>query len=199
MYCAWCGTPVTTVSYTPCPRCGRPTNGAQTAPRVAGGGGTAAITVVAIIVGGFFVVAVLGILAAIAIPNLLTAMQRSKQKRTLADMRSVGTAVEAYASENSGYPNVASYNQLGPLLTPKFMRDLPSNDGWGHPFRYSCVGEQEGRCTTYVFGSSGKDGNFTHETAKEYVDAPLGGTVKYDCDLIYSNGRFTDYPEGIQH
>ena len=33
------------------------------------------------------VVAIIGILAAIAIPNLLTAMQRSKQKRTMADMR----------------------------------------------------------------------------------------------------------------
>src|SRR5436309_760920 len=38
------------------------------------------------------VVAIIGILAAIAIPNLLTAMQRSKQKRTMADMRTIATA-----------------------------------------------------------------------------------------------------------
>ncbi|MDQ6799248.1 MAG: prepilin-type N-terminal cleavage/methylation domain-containing protein, partial [Acidobacteriota bacterium] len=37
------------------------------------------------------VVAIIGILAAIAIPNLLTAMQRSKQKRTMADMRTIAT------------------------------------------------------------------------------------------------------------
>ncbi|HMC21457.1 MAG TPA: prepilin-type N-terminal cleavage/methylation domain-containing protein, partial [Thermoanaerobaculia bacterium] len=41
------------------------------------------------------VVAIIGILAAIAIPNLLTAMQRSKQKRTMADMRTIATAWEA--------------------------------------------------------------------------------------------------------
>ena len=38
------------------------------------------------------VVAIIGILAAIAIPNLMTAMQKSKQKRTMADMRSLATA-----------------------------------------------------------------------------------------------------------
>ena len=47
------------------------------------------------------VVAIIGILAAIAIPNLLTAMQRSKQKRTMADMRSVATAWEARASSRT--------------------------------------------------------------------------------------------------
>src|SRR5258706_3949914 len=40
------------------------------------------------------VVAIIGIIAAIAIPNLLNAIDRGKQKRTMADMRSVGTAVE---------------------------------------------------------------------------------------------------------
>jgi general secretion pathway protein G len=198
MFCAWCGSEVTTVSYAPCPRCGRPTNGAQTAPPSSGGGSTA-IMIVAIVVGVLFVVAILGILAAIAIPNLLTAMQRSKQKRTMADMRSLATAVEAYGTENNGYPNVASYDGLRPLIKPKFMSSMPTMDGWGHPFRYACVDEQEGRCTAYVFGSGGKDGHFAHETAKEYIDAPLGGTSSFDCDLIFSNGQFIDYPEGAQH
>ncbi|PYT07794.1 MAG: hypothetical protein DMF49_07090 [Acidobacteria bacterium] len=43
------------------------------------------------------VVAIIGIIAAIAIPNLLNAIDRGKQKRTMADIRSVGTAVEEYA------------------------------------------------------------------------------------------------------
>jgi len=198
MFCAWCGSEVSTVSYAPCPRCGRPTNGAQTAPP-SSGGGNAALTIVAIIVGGFVVIGVIGILAAIAIPNLLTAMQRSKQKRTMADIRSIATAVDAYGTENNGYPNVASYDELRPLLTPKFINSLPAVDGWGNRFRYACVAEEEGRCTTYVFGSSGKDGHFAHDTAKEYVDAPIGATTSFDCDVIYSNGQFIDYPEGAQH
>src|SRR5213076_3437685 len=49
------------------------------------------------------VVAIIGILAAIAIPNLLTAMQRSKQKRTMADIRSIATAWEARATDMNNY------------------------------------------------------------------------------------------------
>src|SRR5207245_4089012 len=51
------------------------------------------------------VVAIIGIIAAIAIPNLLNAIDRSKQKRTMADMRSVGTACEEYSIDsNNFYP-----------------------------------------------------------------------------------------------
>ena len=47
------------------------------------------------------VIAIIGILAAIAIPNLLNAVQRGKQKRTMSDMRALATAVEAYAVDNN--------------------------------------------------------------------------------------------------
>src|SRR5712691_939044 len=50
------------------------------------------------------VVAIIGIIAAIAIPNLLNAIDRSKQKRTMADIRSVGTACEEYSIDNNFYP-----------------------------------------------------------------------------------------------
>ena len=51
------------------------------------------------------VVAIIGIIAAIAIPNLLNAIDRGKQKRTMADMRSIGTACEEYSIDsNNFYP-----------------------------------------------------------------------------------------------
>src|SRR6202171_2631010 len=49
------------------------------------------------------VVAIIGILASIVIPNLLTAVQRSKQKRTMADMRTIATAWEARATDVNRY------------------------------------------------------------------------------------------------
>ena len=54
------------------------------------------------------VIAIIGILAAIAIPNLLNAVQRGKQKRTMSDMRALATAVEAYAVDNNVYPTAAA-------------------------------------------------------------------------------------------
>src|SRR5258706_14061259 len=64
------------------------------------------------------VVAIIGILAAIAIPNLLTAMQRSKQKRTMADMRTIATAWEARATD------VNRYNAAGTTFVTVSFADL---------------------------------------------------------------------------
>jgi type IV pilus assembly protein PilA len=43
------------------------------------------------------VVAIIGIIVAIAIPNLLNAIQRAKQKKSMAEIRTIATAAEAYA------------------------------------------------------------------------------------------------------
>lgn len=45
------------------------------------------------------VVAIIAILAAIAVPNFLEAQVRSKVSRTMADMRSLATAIESYTVE----------------------------------------------------------------------------------------------------
>jgi type II secretion system protein G len=50
------------------------------------------------------VVAIIGILAAIAIPNFLQAQVRSKVARTQADMRNVAGAVEMYFVDQNKYP-----------------------------------------------------------------------------------------------
>jgi competence protein ComGC len=76
-------------------------------PPAAVKGSNTAVVILLVIFGLLVGVAITGILAAIAIPNLLTAMQRAKQKRTMADIRSLGTALESYASDNNNtYPKV---------------------------------------------------------------------------------------------
>src|SRR5881398_3738357 len=89
------------------------------------------------------VVAIIGILAAIAIPNLLTAMQRARQKRSMADMRSIATAWESRATETNQYTAAASGMKLAtsvPLswlddnLTPTYIKLIPHNDGWSDAF-----------------------------------------------------------------
>src|SRR5688572_19993979 len=98
-YCAHCGTQVPEVSWQPCPSCGKPTNGAPAGavpPQPRSGGSNVGKIILWVVIGGFGLVFVIGILAAIAIPNLLTAQHRSKQARTMADLRTIATAVEAY-------------------------------------------------------------------------------------------------------
>lgn len=50
------------------------------------------------------VVAIISILSAIAVPNFLEAQTRAKVARMQADMRTVATALEAYAVDHNRYP-----------------------------------------------------------------------------------------------
>ncbi len=191
-FCAWCGNHVTEVSYAACPRCGNPTNGSQ---RVAGpdGGKTAGI-IIGIIVGGLVLVAIVGILAAIAIPNFLTAQQRSRQKRSAADIRTIATAVEAYATDNNVYPEATYVAELSATLSPTYIQQVPTVDGWGTAYRYECW--PRGGCRNYALVSAGADKEFEHESAEGYTDGTQ--TRAFDSDIVFMDGRFVQYPEGVQ-
>lgn len=90
------------------------------------------------------VVAVIAILAGIALPNFLEAQTRSKVSRAKADMRSIATALEAYASDANRYPPstlVPRFARLRRLTTPvAYLTAVPldvfagEDDGHG-PFR----------------------------------------------------------------
>lgn len=54
------------------------------------------------------VVAIIGILAAIAVPNFLNAQVRAKIAGAEADMRSVGTAIEMYRIDHNRHPRTYS-------------------------------------------------------------------------------------------
>ncbi|MFH1743731.1 MAG: prepilin-type N-terminal cleavage/methylation domain-containing protein [bacterium] len=75
------------------------------------------------------VVAIIGILAAIAVPNFLNAQLRSKVARCMSDIRSISTALEMYRTDNNDYPegrgNWAIFG-LDKLTSPiAFMSSVP--------------------------------------------------------------------------
>jgi len=200
-YCAWCGNAIEAVSNAPCPRCGKPSNGAQ-APSAGAKGTNTALIVIVVVVGLVVVLAVVGIVAAIAIPNFLTAKQRSMQRRTMADIQSLGAALESYASDNNAeYPKGTSPADLRAALEPKYMKTVPTVDGWGNSFQYTCLAASPGeKCAGYVIASAGRDGRLEHDSLLDTVagQAPKT-TTSFDCDIIYSAGQFVEYPEGVQH
>ncbi len=70
------------------------------------------------------VVAIIGILAAIAIPNFLQAQTRAKVARAQSDMRTIGVALESYHVDHTVYP-VACFGPhlvgCGPLVSYRFI------------------------------------------------------------------------------
>jgi len=75
------------------------------------------------------VVAIIGILAAIAVPNFLNARTRALISRIEADCKNTGTALEAYRTDHNRYPiDATNRNPIGlyMLTTPvAYMSTLP--------------------------------------------------------------------------
>jgi type II secretion system protein G len=147
------------------------------------------------------VVAIIGILAAIAIPNLLTAIQRSKQKRTMTDLRAIATAWEARATDQNNYGAAGtsaltwdgaskSYATMAGLLTPTYIKTLPKNDAWSTPFEYETINNN----SEYAIRSLGKDG--LPDAANSYM--PGTQSTRFESDIVFSMGSFVQWPQGVQ-
>lgn len=147
------------------------------------------------------VVAVIAILAAIAIPNLLQALHKAKQKRSMADIRTLAMAWEARATDVGKY-NAGGYlgisepvalDDLAVALEPTYIKVLPRKDGWGRDFTAftDLPWTDTGSSQRYVVASRGRDGI-------ENTGQAMGPFTNFDCDIIYTNGTFLAYPEGMQ-
>jgi general secretion pathway protein G len=142
------------------------------------------------------VVAIIGILAALAIINYVAALNRAKQKRTVADIRTIAMAWEARATDRGNYSAAGftfpatsvSHATLATLLMPTYAQTLPRVDGWNRPLQFGTEGSPAG---VYGVRSAGRDGIF--ETS--YVQ---GATTDPDCDIVYSGGSFVVYPDVVQ-
>jgi len=148
------------------------------------------------------VVAIIGILAAIAIPNFLQAQTRAKVARVRSDLRTVALALETYAVDEGNYPpNDGLYNVLPiQLSTPvahlsstRFVD--PFTDKETHPI----WGDLE-RFYTYDKIVSQEDllaGLVNPPPPIEAVDGPafnLGAFKKYGKWRMVSNGPDHTYP-----
>jgi type II secretion system protein G len=59
------------------------------------------------------VVAIIGILAAIAVPNFMNAQIRAKIARVQSDLKAMATAIEMYAMDNNRYPDSCTLETKG--------------------------------------------------------------------------------------
>lgn len=139
------------------------------------------------------VVAIIGIVAALALPNLMMAIQKGKQKATMADMKLVGTAIEAYIIDLSVAPNVSSNisNLNVDWFVPFYLKKIPFEDGWGNLFAYTHGTGASG--ARYSIGSSGRLGTGTVDWTQTGV-YDIRSLRDFDNDIIFSDGIFTYGP-----
>jgi general secretion pathway protein G len=76
-------------------------------------------------------VAIIGILATIAIPNLLNASRKSKYSRAAADTRMAVTQAFVYSNDKNAYPT--SLKEIRDTT----LTNVSDNDPWGTPYELS--------------------------------------------------------------
>ena len=122
--------------------------------------------------------AVLGLLAAIVVPQLMDALHRSRQRRTMAEMRALATANSAHRIDTGAYATARAD------LEPLYMVEVPVVDAWGNSWTYSLSND------VYTLTSRGSDGAPGPAPPTPWINAP------YEPDLILTNGNFSQAPSG---
>ena len=120
-------------------------------------------------------------------------------------MRTIGTAAEAYAVDTNRYPAAAGYsiptslsiptttindsNNLQLALSPTYIKLIPMKDGWDSYFLYTT----DANFNDYIIVSAGKDGvvSVTAGTIE-------GPTTDFNSDIVFVDGQFMQFPDGIQ-
>lgn len=151
------------------------------------------------------VVAIIGLLAAMLIPNLIDAMQKAKQKRTMAEMRITGTALMAWLTDQTnaaaagatfdltGY-GTSSAVQMEALLVPTYLQGVARLDGWKHPYEYRLNTGSSTMSSTGVMAirSGGMNGVFDADTYEPGSFVP----TDYNQDIVWADGFFVRWPQG---
>jgi type II secretion system protein G len=153
------------------------------------------------------VVAIIGLLAAMLIPNLLDALQKTKQKKTMADCRLLGGAMMGWLTDHVGAAaagaqstvvDLGDYVTVTPAvlateLVPTYIQDIPTLDGWKRP--YDLYLDTVPPIERQVMGirSAGRGGIPAGDTYEAGAFEP----TEYDEDIVWVDGFFVRWPQRL--
>ena len=136
------------------------------------------------------VVAIILIIAAIAIPNLLRSKMAANESSAVATMRTLNTAAVAFSTNYGAYP--AKLTNLGPAATPSstsadLVDSVLANDPAiksGYTFTWTGVASTAGPIGSYTLtatpvsqGVTGQRGFFTDQSGVVRADVSSTATV----------------------
>lgn len=150
------------------------------------------------------VIAIIGIIAALLLPNLLDALQKAKQKRTMGDIKIVGTALMSWLTDQSGAAAAAGAAEIDlssipviarddvvDLLVPQYVQEVPRLDAWLNPIEYRLDRSRLNGQQVFSVRSLGRDGIASGTTYSTGAFNP----TDYDQDLVWVDGWFVRFPQ----
>ncbi|MFC2168266.1 type II secretion system protein [Acidobacteriota bacterium] len=155
------------------------------------------------------VVAIIGILAALLIPNAMNAMQRARQKGTMKDLGTLSTYLMDYTTDRGASPawDGTAFDRTSSLYTdlvPMYAKAIPSNDQWGHSFViYSgsdWTADWLGMTPStgnddFAVGSPGRNEDFAFDFSTTGATFYTMDTMAdFENDIVSWNGQFVCSP-----
>ncbi len=146
------------------------------------------------------VVAIVGLLAAIAIPNLMSAIQRARQKRGMGDLRTMATTFSMYYLDTDHYPVAQTTFKgfTGPVywaVVPAYCKALPLYDSWQKPYGYASTSNG----SDFGLVCTGSDGLFEDRgTIAVFANMQRTTTHCFENDVVWVDDSFLILPDGKQ-
>ena len=114
------------------------------------------------------VVVILGILAALVVPQVMNRPDQAKVTVAKGDIKAIGAALDMYKLDNYAYPSTqqgldALVEKPGGNPQPKnwnrdgYLKRVPK-DPWGNEYQYLSPGTKGGQYDLYSYGADGKQG-----------------------------------------
>ncbi len=155
------------------------------------------------------VVAILGILAALLIPNAITAIQKAKQKSTMKDIVVISTAVTDFVTDNGITPvQNGTYTATAAFytgLSPFYIKVLPLTDQWGTFYNaycgtavngnYGITGAAGDDFVIASYGRAGQPESFSFDPAQPELGLFIvSQSAHFNNDLVMWNGSWIRAP-----
>lgn len=105
--------------------------------------------------------------------NLNKRLNRGKEISTMGDIKSLGSSIEMYITENAKAPEADSMNALKKILHPLYIAIMMEKDSWGNTFFYKYKKDY------YQLRSAGIDGKMEDWRTK-------------GDDIIFMNGEYIE-------
>ena len=153
------------------------------------------------------VMAIIGLLSAMLIPNMLDAMQKAKQKRVMSEERIVGTAMMMWLGDQVGaaaagaainqvdvgsYGTVLNSDQLAKVLVPQYVETIPERDSWKKHYEYYLkIEDFASEDQVMAVRSAGLGGAYMGSV---YTPGAFDPT-DYAQDIIWADGLFVRWPQ----
>ncbi len=135
------------------------------------------------------VAAIIGLIVAVALPNLLNAIQKARQARTIADANAIAKGCALYQQDFAKYPVAAENSAVGSIRghLAAYTENFAALDGWRNSYLYTSTDGD-----SYTLVSLGINNEF---------DTPwtAGPTSYFVDDIVVVDGSFIQFPDGPQN